>query len=154
MSDSYGATQRLLQHNPDAIFLPTRIVLDVLRVLREANLQVPGDIALIGFEDLPLAQQTDPPLTTVSQPMGAIGKHLVGMLLDIMEHGADPPRRLIFPQELIIRQLVRGDARLEAKFCEQDYAEAASRWCLACGSKVLYDFMSRCFAHVGEKSRA
>ena len=104
MSDSYGATQRLLRHSPDAIFLPTRIVLDVLRVLREARLHVPGDIALIGFEDLPLAQQTDPPLTTVSQPMGAIGKHLVGMLLDIMEHGADPPRRLIFPQELVVRQ--------------------------------------------------
>jgi LacI family transcriptional regulator len=104
MSDSYAATQRLLLHNPDAIFLPTRMALDVLRVLREASLHVPGDIALIGFEDLPLAQQTDPPLTAVSQPMGAIGKHLVGMLLDIMENGADPPRRLVFPQELVIRR--------------------------------------------------
>lgn len=104
MNDSYGATQRLLKHSPDAIFLPTRMALDVLRVLREANLRVPDDIALIGFEDLPLAQQTDPPLTTVSQPMEAIGKHLVGMLLDIMENGADPARRLIFPQELVVRQ--------------------------------------------------
>lgn len=104
MNDSYGATQRLLKHSPGAIFLPTRMALDVLRVLREANLRVPDDIALIGFEDLPLAQQTDPPLTTVSQPMEAIGKHLVGMLLDIMENGADPARRLIFPQELVVRQ--------------------------------------------------
>jgi DNA-binding LacI/PurR family transcriptional regulator len=104
ISDGYGATQRLLQHAPDAIFLPTRMALDVLRVLREANLRVPDRIALIGFEDLPLAQQTDPPLTTVSQPMGAIGKQLVGMLLDIMENGAEPPRRLLFPQELVIRQ--------------------------------------------------
>lgn len=104
MSDSYGATRRLLQHSPDAIFLPTRMALDVLRVLRGANLRVPDDIALIGFDDLLLAQQTDPPLTTVSQPMGAIGKHLVGMLLDIMENGADPPRRLIFSQDLVIRQ--------------------------------------------------
>jgi LacI family transcriptional regulator len=104
MSDTYGATQRLLQHAPDAIFLPTRMALDVLRVLREANLRVPNDVALIGFDDLPLAQQTDPPLTTVSQPMGAIGKQLVGMLLDIIENGAVPPRRLLFPQELVIRQ--------------------------------------------------
>lgn len=104
MSGSYGATQRLLQHTPDAIFLPTRMVLDVIRVLREATLRVPDDIALIGFDDLPLAQQTDPPLTTVSQPMEAIGKQLVDMLLDIMENGADPPRRLIFPQELVVRQ--------------------------------------------------
>jgi LacI family transcriptional regulator, galactose operon repressor len=104
MSDGYGATRRLLRHAPDAIFLPTRMALDVLRVLREANVRVPDDIALIGFEDLPLAQQTDPPLTAVSQPMGAIGKQLVGMLLDIMENGAAPPRRLLFPQELVIRQ--------------------------------------------------
>jgi LacI family transcriptional regulator len=104
MSNGYGATQRLLRQHPDAIFLPTRMALDVLRALREASLRVPGDVALIGFEDLPLAQQTDPPLTTVCQPMQAIGKQLVGMLLDIMENGADPPRRLVFPQELVIRQ--------------------------------------------------
>jgi DNA-binding LacI/PurR family transcriptional regulator len=104
ISDGYGTTQRLLQHAPDAIFLPTRMALDVLRVLREADLRVPDKIALVGFEDLPLAQQTDPPLTTVSQPMGAIGKQLVSMLLDIMENGAEPARRLLFPQELVIRQ--------------------------------------------------
>lgn len=104
LSNGYGATRNLLQHAPDAIFFPTRMALDVVRALREASLRAPDDIALIGFEDLPLAQQTDPPLTTVSQPMGAIGKRLVGMLLDIMENGAEPPRRLVFPQELVIRQ--------------------------------------------------
>jgi DNA-binding LacI/PurR family transcriptional regulator len=36
--------------------------------------------------------------------MEAIGNYLVGMLLDIMENGANPPRRLIFPQELVIRE--------------------------------------------------
>jgi hypothetical protein len=36
--------------------------------------------------------------------MAAIGKHLVGMLLGIIEDGADPPRRLVFPQELVIQQ--------------------------------------------------
>jgi len=103
MSDSYFAAQHLLQQRPDAFFLPTRMALDVLRVLREAGLQVPDDIALIGFDDLPLAQQTDPPLTTVSQPMAAMGKQLVGMLLDIMENGAQPARRVVFAQELVIR---------------------------------------------------
>ncbi len=46
------------------------MALEVLRVLREANLRVPNDIALIGFDDLPLAQQTDPPVTTMCQPVG------------------------------------------------------------------------------------
>jgi LacI family transcriptional regulator len=104
MSDSYIAAQQLLRHNPDAIFLPTRMALDVLRVLREAGRRVPEDVALIGFEDLPLAQQTDPPLTTLHQPMAAMGKQLVGILLDIIENGADPPRRVVFAQELVVRQ--------------------------------------------------
>lgn len=104
MSNGYGATRSLLQRGPDAIFFATRMALDVARALREASLRVPDDVALIGFEDLPLAQQLDPPLTTVSQPMGAIGKHLVGMLLDILENGAEPPRRLVFSQELVVRQ--------------------------------------------------
>jgi LacI family transcriptional regulator len=103
MSNSFGATRQLLEQAPDAIFLPTRMALDVLRVLREAGLRVPDDIALIGFEDLPLAQQTDPTLTAISQPMEAVGRHLVGMLLDIIANGADPPRRLSFPQELVVR---------------------------------------------------
>jgi DNA-binding LacI/PurR family transcriptional regulator len=104
MSESSGATRRLLQHQPDALFMPTRMAPDVLQVLREADLHVPDDIALIGFDDLPLAQHTDPPLTTVRQPMAAMGRQLVGMLLDILEHGADPPRRVVFAQELVIRQ--------------------------------------------------
>jgi LacI family transcriptional regulator len=104
MSDSYLAAQQLLRHDPDAIFLPTRMVLDVLRVLREAGRRVPDDIALIGFEDLPLAQQTDPPLTTLHQPMAAMGKQLVDMLLDIIENGAEPPRRVVFAQELVVRR--------------------------------------------------
>lgn len=104
MSESYRAAQRLLQHRPDAIFMATRMALDVLRVLREAGRRVPDDVALIGFDDLPLAQQTDPPLTTVRQPMAAMGKQLVGMLLDLIEYGAHPPRRVVFEQELVIRQ--------------------------------------------------
>ncbi len=104
MHNGYSATQQLLQQQPDAIFLPTRMALDVLRAISNAGLRVPADIALVGFEDLPLAQQTDPPLTVVRQPMPAMSKHLVGMLLDIMENGTEPPRRVVFPQELFIRQ--------------------------------------------------
>ncbi|HEU5012168.1 MAG TPA: LacI family DNA-binding transcriptional regulator [Roseiflexaceae bacterium] len=104
MSESSGAAQRLLQQRPDALFMPTRMAPDVLSVLHAARLRVPDDIALVGFDDLPLAQQTDPPLTTVRQPMAAMGKQLVGMLLDIVAHGAHPPRHVVFAQELVIRQ--------------------------------------------------
>jgi LacI family transcriptional regulator len=113
MSNGYFAARQLLQHQPDAIFMPTRVALDVLRLLREAQLRVPEDVALIGFEDLPLAQQTDPPLTTVRQPMAAMGKQLVDTLLDIIEKGGSPPRRVVFDQELVVRRscgALRGKA--------------------------------------------
>lgn len=102
--DGYQAIQQLLPHKPDAIFFATRITLDVFRGLREAALRVPDDIALVGFDDLPLAQQTDPPLTTMRQPMAAMGKRLVEILLDIIENGPTPPRHVIFEPELVVRQ--------------------------------------------------
>jgi LacI family transcriptional regulator len=102
--DGYQAIQQLLPHKPDAIFFATRITLDVFRGLREAGLRVPDDIALVGFDDLPLAQQMAPPLTTMRQPMAAMGKRLVEILLDIIENGPTPPRHVIFEQELVIRQ--------------------------------------------------
>ncbi len=104
MRDSITATQQLLQHQPDAIFMPTRMALDVLRVLREACKRVPEDIALIGFDDLPLAHHTDPPLTTVRQPMEAMGKQLVGMLLESIETRTRAARHVTFTQELMVRR--------------------------------------------------
>jgi LacI family transcriptional regulator len=102
--DGYLATQQLLESQPDAIFFATRMAVGVLRALREANLQVPDDVALIGFDDLPLAQQIEPPLTTMRHPMAAMAKRLVEILLDIIENGPHPPRHVIFEQELVIRQ--------------------------------------------------
>ena len=104
VNGAYSTTQQLLQYQPDAIFMPTRVALDVLRALRQAGLRVPEDVALVGFDDLPLAHQTDPPLTTMRQPMAAMGKRLVEILLDIIENGPHPARQVIFEQELVIRE--------------------------------------------------
>ena len=104
VNGAYLTTQQLLPYQPDAIFMPTRVVLDVLRALQQAGLRVPEDVALVGFDDLPLAHQTDPPLTTMRQPMAAMGKRLVEILLDIIENGPSPARQVIFEQELVIRE--------------------------------------------------
>jgi LacI family transcriptional regulator len=93
-----------LAQRPDAIFLATRLILGVLQALHEADRQVPDDIALIGFDDLPLAQQTNPLLTTMRQPMAAMGKRLVEILLDRIEKNDDPPQQVIFEEELVVRE--------------------------------------------------
>jgi LacI family transcriptional regulator len=103
-TSGYQAMQRLLPHDPDAVFAASdSMALGALRTLREAEKRVPEEIALVGFDDLPHAVTADPPLTTVRQPIQQTGVLAIEMLIDILESGADPPRRIILPTELVIR---------------------------------------------------
>jgi len=74
-----------------------------LRALREAGKQTPDEVALVGFDDMPFAATADPPLTTIRQPIREAGALAVEMLVDILENGAEPARRIILPTELVVR---------------------------------------------------
>jgi LacI family transcriptional regulator len=102
---SYYAAKRLLTLSPDAIFVASdTMAVGVMRALREENISVPKDVALVGFDDLPPARNSIPPLTTVRQPIQSFGNKLVETLLDILHNGREPPRRIIFDTELVIRE--------------------------------------------------
>jgi LacI family purine nucleotide synthesis repressor len=79
------------------------MALGALRALREAGIAVPDEIALVGFDDLPHTVITDPPLTTVRQPMKQAGILEVETLIDILHNGLGPPRRITMSTELVIR---------------------------------------------------
>ena len=103
-TSSYEAMQRLLRHEPDAVFVASdTMALGALRALREAGKRVPDDVAVVGFDDMPQAATASPPLTTVRQPIQQTGVLAVETLIDILENGGDPPRRIILPTELVIR---------------------------------------------------
>jgi LacI family transcriptional regulator len=103
-ASGYEAMQRLLPHEPDAVFVASdTMAMSALRAIREAGLTVPGDIALVGFDDLPQSATVDPPLTTVRQPIRRVGALAVETLIDILQNGFEPPRRLVLPTELVIR---------------------------------------------------
>jgi len=103
-TSGYEAMQRLLLHKPDAVFVASdTMALGAMRALREAGRQVPDQVAMVGFDDLPQAATANPPLTTVRQPIQRAGALAVEMLIDILENGAEPPRRIILPTELVIR---------------------------------------------------
>jgi DNA-binding LacI/PurR family transcriptional regulator len=72
-----------------------------LRTLREAGRLVPADVAVVGFDDLAVAQIADPPLTTVHQPITAFGREMARMLVALI-NGEDPTP-LILPTRLVIR---------------------------------------------------
>lgn len=100
----YAAMQQLLPAKPDALFAASdRTAIGAIRAIRAAGLRVPADIAVVGFDDLPLAVQADVPLTTIRQPVEEVGRKAVEMLIDIIEHGNHPPRRILLDTELVIR---------------------------------------------------
>lgn len=73
-----------------------------LRTLRQAGRRVPDDVAVIGFDDIGMARYTDPPLTTVRQPIQDIGRELTRMLLRLT---ADEPTEapVVLSTELVLR---------------------------------------------------
>lgn len=101
----YIAMQELLHMGPDAVFAASdTMAVGAIRATREAGLIVPDDIAFIGFDDLPIATASDYKLTTVRQPIIQFGAKAVDILIDLIENGIKPSRRVIMDTELVIRE--------------------------------------------------
>lgn len=100
----YHAMQKLLSAKPDAVFAASDLMaIGAMRAAREAGLRIPEDIAFVGFDDLPLATLPTPQLTTIRQPVTQFGFRAVEILIDVIENGITPPRRVIMETELVIR---------------------------------------------------
>ncbi|MGW8227235.1 MAG: LacI family DNA-binding transcriptional regulator [Anaerolineales bacterium] len=100
----YYAMQQLLPAKPDAVFAASDLMANgAMRAAREAGLSIPKDIALVGFDDVPIATYADPQLTTIRQPIARLGFNAVEILIDLIENGIRPNRRIIMDTELIIR---------------------------------------------------
>ncbi len=103
-NSGYLAMKQLLPAKPDAVFAASdTMAIGAIRATREAGLHVPNDIAFIGFDDLPIASLSDFKLTTVRQPIIQFGAKAVDTLIDLIENGIKPSRRIIMDTELVIR---------------------------------------------------
>jgi LacI family transcriptional regulator len=80
------------------------VAVGVLRALRGAGLDVPADVSVIGFDDVPWAEFIEPALTTVRQPLPALGSGAVEMLHLRIAGPNDPPRYRTLEVELIARR--------------------------------------------------
>jgi DNA-binding LacI/PurR family transcriptional regulator len=84
-----AAMHRLLELSPDldAVFVASDLMAcGALRALRDAGRRVPHDVAVVGFEDSPIARQADPPLTTVHQPVEEMGRQMARLLVARIRH--------------------------------------------------------------------
>ena len=107
IEDGMEAADRILalSDRPSALFVTTdRQAMGVIHRLLEGGLPIPGDIAVVGYDDIPYAACTQVPLTTVAIPMRRMGQLSAEILFDRLD-GVRPsePRQELVPPELVIR---------------------------------------------------
>jgi DNA-binding LacI/PurR family transcriptional regulator len=79
------------------------MALGVIRALVERGFRVPGDVSVVGFDDVPEAGYYLPPLTTVRQDFGEVGRQALSALVDRMSGAIPPGPRIRVAPELIVR---------------------------------------------------
>jgi LacI family transcriptional regulator len=98
--------RELLDREPDldAVFIASDLMATgAVSVLRERGRSIPGDVAVVGFDDSPAAIGGDIQLTTVHQPSTEMGEKMADMLLALLR-GEDPERETIMETRMVIRE--------------------------------------------------
>jgi DNA-binding LacI/PurR family transcriptional regulator len=106
-ADSGYELGRRLAADPDvtAIFASNdQMALGVLRALHESGRHVPGDVSVVGYDDIPEAAHLLPPLTTVRTDFPEIGTRALRLLLSQLDGPPEPPVDRVVPVELIVRR--------------------------------------------------
>jgi DNA-binding LacI/PurR family transcriptional regulator len=99
-----AATIRMLRHGVTGIICASDVLaLGAIRAARRAGLTVPGDVSVVGYDDSALLNCTDPPLTTIRQPIEPMGMSAVALLVNQMETVIAHAEELLFEPELVVR---------------------------------------------------
>ncbi len=98
----------LLEHAdvPTAVFATTDMAaIGAVEAVLERGLRVPEDVAVVGFDDIPLAELLVVPLTTVAQPQYEMGTTAMRQLIKHLEQGSPATaERIVMPVELVLRR--------------------------------------------------
>ncbi|WP_027799670.1 LacI family DNA-binding transcriptional regulator [Paraburkholderia dilworthii] len=101
---SAAATLMLPPDAPTAIFaVSDTLATGVLHGLRSIGKRVPDDVAVVGFDDISIAAQIDPPLTTIAQPMRELGETAARLLLQRLANPLANVPGVLLPHRLVIR---------------------------------------------------
>jgi DNA-binding LacI/PurR family transcriptional regulator len=99
-----AATTRILRQGVTGLICASDVLaLGAIRAVRRTGRSVPGDVSVIGFDDSSWLNSTDPPMTTVRQPIESMGKAAVALLVNQMETVVPNPEELLFEPELVVR---------------------------------------------------
>jgi DNA-binding LacI/PurR family transcriptional regulator len=107
----HDAMRALIEAAPDltAVFAANDLsAIGAMNAIAASGRSMPGDVSIVGFDDVRLSQYTSPPLTTIRQPAGAIARYATELLLGMIA-GRRPPKILHpFTPELIVRSSTAG----------------------------------------------
>ena len=105
MDEAQEAVRRIMDRRPDAIFVANdHMAIAAMDTLRhEMGVSVPGDVSIVGYDDVPAAAWPAYSLTTVRQPAGQMVARTVELLLDKIDNHNAPPRRIAIDGPLIVR---------------------------------------------------
>lgn len=89
---------------PTAVFCTTdAIAIGALKCARTHGLGVPGDLSVVGFDDVPIASVCDPPLTTIHQPRHDLGRAAAALLIDQLANNRSQRHLIELPHRLVVR---------------------------------------------------
>ena len=104
-ASGFEAMRNLILQRPDAVFVASdTMALGALRALNEAQIRVPEDIAIVGFDGLQASENSVPRLTTIRQPVMRAGRSAVAVLNDLISGAATAPIVDVMPVELVVRE--------------------------------------------------
>ncbi len=93
-----------LDDPPTAVFAANDLsAMGTMDVARERELDVPGGLSVVGFDDIPESTRTAPPLTTVHQPIQEMGAAAITMLIALLDGGEVPQTHVRLPVSLVLR---------------------------------------------------
>jgi LacI family transcriptional regulator len=94
---------------PTAVFVAADMMaVGAMKAIREAGLDVPGDVSIVGFDDIQIAPLVSPPLTTIRQDKTAIGYAAADALVAMVEQSTQAPPTLTLPVQLVVRGSCRA----------------------------------------------
>lgn len=89
---------------PDAVFAASdRMAIGAIRAIHEAGLDCPRDVAVVSFDGLVSPDTVSPALSSVVQPVRAVGERAVGVLTSIIAGSSSMPESIVFPTRLVVR---------------------------------------------------
>jgi len=104
MEGARAAAARLVERGITGIVCASDVLaLGTIRAVRRLGLRVPQDVSVVGYDDSAFMNCTDPPLTTVRQPIEAMGQAAVDLLVHQIDGVGVPPDELLFEPELVVR---------------------------------------------------